>query len=421
MIVNKEASTRPDTGADSTEQVNILLVNDRPAQLLTWQAMLSDLGQNLVLARSGLEALEQLLMLDFAVILLDVKMPTMDGFETAALIRQRPRSETTPILFVTAVHTDERARARGYALGAVDYIFTPVVPEILRAKVGAFVDLFKKTQKVIQQTEQLTLLNQVLEAQLREIRQLNKDLTAANAVLRAETLERKRAEAELRELSARLHSLREEERAYLSREIHDELGGLLTASKMDVIRLRREYPENAEFQSRIQGLLELIDATVQAVRRIATDLRPSLLDDFGLLAALEWQLKEFEQRMGITCHLVTQITEIELNRDCAIALFRVFQESLTNVARHAQATRVEVSVDEQADHLVLRVQDNGRGVSPNDLVNVKSLGLAGMRERVRSLAGELDIQGTPGQGTLVLVKIPLEKNRPALTDLPRAS
>src|SRR5213078_1263909 len=136
------------------EKVNILIVDDRPDKLLTYDVMLAELNQYIVRANSGREALRWLLRKDFAVILLDVNMPGMDGFETAALIRQRPRSETTPIIFVSAVNDNVKYISRGYSLGAVDYMLTPVVPEILRAKVGVFVDLFRKTEQVKRQAEE---------------------------------------------------------------------------------------------------------------------------------------------------------------------------------------------------------------------------------------------------------------------------
>src|SRR5438045_1049136 len=136
------------------EKVSILIVDDRPDKMLAYEAILSDLKENIVCARSGKEALRCLLKQDFAVILLDVNMPVMDGFETAALIRQRPRSETIPIIFISAVNDTETHVSRGYSLGAVDYILTPVVPEILRAKIAVFVDLFKKTEQVKRQAEE---------------------------------------------------------------------------------------------------------------------------------------------------------------------------------------------------------------------------------------------------------------------------
>src|SRR5436309_15182293 len=138
-----------------TEQkVNILLVDDQPGKLIAHEAVLQELGENIIKATSGRDALECLLREDFAVILLDVNMPGMDGFETAKLIRQRPRNETTPIIFISAVNDTETHVSRGYSLGAVDYILTPVVPEILRAKIAVFVDLYKKTQQIKRQGEE---------------------------------------------------------------------------------------------------------------------------------------------------------------------------------------------------------------------------------------------------------------------------
>ncbi|MDE2323048.1 MAG: response regulator, partial [candidate division NC10 bacterium] len=168
---------------DTEEKVNILLVDDTPSKLMALKSILVDLGHNLVEASSGKEALRQLLQQEVAVILLDVVMPGMDGFETAELIRQRGQTQNTPIIFVTAISTAEADRARGYRLGAVDYMFTPVVPEILKAKVTVFVDLFKKTQQVQRQTDQLKVLNEKLGAQLGEVERLNRRLQAINKEL----------------------------------------------------------------------------------------------------------------------------------------------------------------------------------------------------------------------------------------------
>jgi signal transduction histidine kinase len=150
-----------------------------------------------------------------------------------------------------------------------------------------------------------------------------------------------------------------------------------------------------------------IDQAVQTVRRIASDLRPAVLDDFGLLAAMEWQLGEFERRSGIACVWQTELKSIDVNKDVATAVFRLFQESLTNVARHALATRVVVSIDANDGYLVLQVRDNGRGITTAQLQGSTSLGLPGMRERVGLLGGDLLIKGSPGQGTNVRVRIPL--------------
>ena len=214
---------------------------------------------------------------------------------------------------------------------------------------------------------------------------------------------------QLRQLSSRLQAAREEERTRIARELHDELGGAMTSLKMELARLHRvvPQPETAIFTETVQSMAVLIDATVQTVRRIATDLRPGLLDDLGLVAAIEWQLSEFAKRTGIKCRLDSRVETVDLHPDSATGIFRVFQEALTNVARHAQAACVETLLEEIDGHLVLEVRDNGRGISEPELLGAKSLGVLGMRERVRSLAGEIIIHGLPGQGTTVRLSIPL--------------
>jgi signal transduction histidine kinase len=233
-----------------------------------------------------------------------------------------------------------------------------------------------------------------------EARQLNQAL---------EQRVRERTEA-LRGLTVRLESLREDERTRIAREVHDELGGAMTAIKMDLSRLaRRAAVSGSDVPEALAGTISLIDDTIQTVRRIATDLRPALLDDFGLVAAIEWQAQEFSRRTGIECILALEGEAVELEQQSATALFRVFQETLTNVARHADATRVLVRLVQRPDVLVLSLRDDGRGFNVSELVGGPSLGLAGMRERVFSIAGQLDIQSMPGEGTTVTVTLPLSQ------------
>jgi signal transduction histidine kinase len=228
------------------------------------------------------------------------------------------------------------------------------------------------------------------------------DLLAANAELAV-------SRADLRRLSSHLEELREEERARIAREVHDELGGALTAIKMDVVRLRRGLAHASDLAPAVvDSLLQTIDATIQTVRRIATELRPALLDDFGLVAALEWQLQEFGERAGLDVQFHSNREHLDLDQVASIALFRVFQETLTNIARHAQASAIDVSLEAQTESLVLRVSDNGRGIALNEVAGNRSFGLVSMRERVRLLSGELDISGIPGRGTTVLVRLPLK-------------
>ena len=241
------------------------------------------------------------------------------------------------------------------------------------------------------------------------------ELSQANEQLHQEISERTRAEAELkrsreqlRDLASHLQFIREEERTQIAREIHDELGQALTALKMDVHWLNHKLPKDQDLLTgKIKSMSRLIDTTVQSVRRISSELRPKLLDDLGLSAAIEWQANEFMDRAGIKCEISSEPEDIILDQARSTAFFRIFQETLTNIARHAQATRVEVFLQEFSEAVELVVRDNGQGIMESQIANAKSLGIIGMRERVYSLGGDLKITGVPNQGTTVAVRIPL--------------
>ena len=241
------------------------------------------------------------------------------------------------------------------------------------------------------------------------------ELSRANVQLESEIAERARAEDELRhsrqqlrDLAAHLESIREQERANIAREIHDELGQALTALKLDIHWVgEKAGVRNPDLLARTRVMSAMIDATMQSVRRISSELRPKLLDDLGLSAAIEWQAREFERHAGITCTIQSQPDDIVLDQARSTALFRIFQETLTNVARHAEASRVKVALSTNpAGAVEMIVSDNGKGVTPEQLADARSLGVIGMRERVRSLHGSIEFVGRPGQGTTVRVSIP---------------
>ncbi|MBA4371877.1 MAG: hypothetical protein C0402_03335 [Thermodesulfovibrio sp.] len=217
-----------------------------------------------------------------------------------------------------------------------------------------------------------------------------------------------RSREQLRVLLAHLQSVREEERTRISREIHDELGQALTALKIDLSWLAKRLTKDQEILiEKASDMSRLIDLNIQTVKRIAAELRPGLLDDLGLTAALEWQAEEFEQRQGIRCELRIRPTDITLDRDISTAIFRIFQETLTNVVRHAKATRIVVALEKKPRGLVLTVRDNGRGITKKQIESPTSIGLIGMRERVNFLNGTVDISGSRTKGTTVKVFIPL--------------
>ncbi len=237
--------------------------------------------------------------------------------------------------------------------------------------------------------------------------------TRAVCLIASDLSEMKRAEQELRasseqlrNLAAHLLSVREEERARISREVHDELGQSLTAVKMDLAWLAVRLPRsNGQMLKRIRSTGQLADSMIHSIRRISTELRPAVLD-LGLAAAVEWQIQEFQARSGIQCKVRLPTREVVAS-SASTALFRIFQETLTNVARHAKATRAEVVLEKQRDRLVLLIRDNGRGFAQADPSLSKSLGLLGMRERAAILGGQVNISSAPGKGTTVTAWIPL--------------
>ena len=229
--------------------------------------------------------------------------------------------------------------------------------------------------------------------------------------------ERKRAEEEIkasqeqmRNLAAYVGSAREEERTKIAREIHDELGQSLTALKMDLSWLYKKIPKDkALLPRRTKSMLGLVDTTIQSVKRISSELRPGLLDDIGVSAAIEWQGEEFQSHTGIRCEVNIEPEDIILDQERSIAIFRIFQEALTNVARHARATRVKASLKKKGGKLELKVRDNGRGITEEEISDPKSFGLMGIKERAHFLNGKVEIKGMPDRGTLITVKIPLPK------------
>jgi PAS domain S-box-containing protein len=216
-----------------------------------------------------------------------------------------------------------------------------------------------------------------------------------------------RSRQELRDLTARLQLVREEERTNIAREVHDELGQALTGLKIDLAWLKSRMADRPALLERVQSIIVRIDGAMDTVRRIATDLRPSVLDELGLVAAVEWQCQEFERTTGITTQLEVQAGHPELETSCATTVFRILQEGLTNVARHAAATRVEVALRVSAEELTLGVRDNGCGISETALSSRRSLGLIGIRERAIACGGKLVIRGVRGHGTTLALRIPL--------------
>ena len=220
----------------------------------------------------------------------------------------------------------------------------------------------------------------------------------------------KASREQLRELSRFLESVREEERTKMAREIHDELGQTLTALKIDLSWLTRRLPHEQELLlKKTESMYELVDGAIQTVKRISTELRPGALDDLGLADAIEWQTQEFGKRTDIKSKFSASPEGIVLDRDRSTAVFRICQEALTNIVRHAKATRVSVSLRKGPGRVSLRISDNGKGIEESQILDPRAFGLIGMCERARFWGGEVKISGAPGKGTLVALSIPLAR------------
>ena len=350
------------------EKVNILMVDDQPAKLLSYEVILNELGENLIKANSGREALEHLLKEDIAVVLMDVSMPEIDGFELADMIRQHPRFQKTAIIFISGVHQSDLDRLKGYQRGAVDYLSVPVNPELLRAKVSVFADLHRKTH-------QLELLNR-----------------------------------ELRTLSSNLIATQDDERRRIARELHDSLGQELSAAKMmtdKIVMLNR----SAEAKNEAVEISNLIDHAIQQVRSISYLLHPPLLDEIGLQSALQFYLEGFTKRSGIEVMLDMQPSNFpRLPLEMETAIFRIVQEAVTNVYRHSGAREAWVTLVKDDSRIVGTVRDNGKGI-PDGVMEGRldriGVGIGGMQQRVKEFGGDLRI-GNANPGTFVEVTVPIE-------------
>jgi PAS domain S-box-containing protein len=517
------------------DKVNILMVDDQPAKLLSYEVMLGGLGENLIKAASAKEALEVLLKNDIAVVLMDVSMPELDGFQLAAMIRQHPRFQRTAIIFVSAVHLTHLDQLKGYEHGAVDYISVPVVAELLRAKVRVFAELHRKTrqletlnreleQRVLERTEELArkaemLLylntelvgrNQELDAiihtapdiifsrkadgsrdyisdrfydftgappdsangfgwldyvhpedkdkamadwmrcvgsganyeaeyrlrsrdgsyrwfraralPIRDDEKIVKWYGTCSDIQDSKLLEKSirdnalelekmvdRRTDELRRLSIRLMTMQDQERRRLARDLHDGLGQELAVAKMvlDKMMLKKSAQPAEEEWTQASSI---VDRAIQQVRTMSHLLHPPLLDEVGLLSALSWYVEGLTKRSGIEISLEVEPRDFpRLSADVETAVFRIVQEALTNVFRHSEASKVQITLAQKEENIVVAVRDDGKGVDKRitelqpDSVGV---GIGGMKQRAREFGGELRLTNA-NPGTLVELTIPL--------------
>ncbi|MGF6368149.1 PAS domain S-box-containing protein [Paraburkholderia sp. RAU6.4a] len=523
----------------------ILIVDDTPGNLGVVVDSLEARGIRVLVALDGIEALERAAFSQPDVILLDVKMPGIDGFETCRRLKRDERTRDIAVIFMTSL-MDNEDHVEGFLVGGVDYVTKPLRVDEMVARVGVHLELRVMHKQVLAQNRQLlaevavrketeAALSQARDDLERRVALRTEELARANANLRAQIDERRRADARLqasearfraivetspvplcitsmpdghilytnpplrelfgmdeglsaniadfyaergererliehlrtkgglrnteiqfrrqdgtrfwamataraatyddspaiyvglnditgrkqmeqelvesreqqRELSAYMEAIREEERKRIAMEIHDELGQLLTALKMDVSLLKMRIAHDAEATKKADDMRQLVEGTISMVRNVASHLRPAALN-FGIVSALEWLVDEFNRRNAIACELRIEGGEPTLSDAHATALFRIAQASLTNVARHAAATRVEVTLVSTAAQLLLHVRDDGCGFDQQVVSRNYSYGLLGMNERARLIGGSLSIDSSPGAGTMVSIHIPLD-------------
>ncbi|WP_153130905.1 response regulator [Dechloromonas hortensis] len=358
----------------------ILVVDDTVASLDLLCDLLTEAGYVVRPAQDGRMALRSAQAKPPELILLDVRMPGMDGYELCQRLKAEPATRDIPIIFLSALR-DTGDKVRGFSLGAVDYIAKPFQPEEVLARVHTHIELrrlqTKLEDKVAERTEQL----RHSEQELRDSR------------------------SRLQELAGFLQTVREEERTAIARELHDELGQALTALRIDLGWLKRQCsPLGSSVTARASDAHALVERTIDALRRIAEGLRPGMLDVLGLAAALEHLCSQFAERTGIACQLKLEPEEFDLDEGPAITVFRLIQEALTNVARHAKASQIEIEVHETADNIHIDIRDNGIGLNP--VQSKQGFGLLGMRERVSMLGGRIDIASGASQGVHIVATLP---------------
>jgi len=517
------------------EKINILMVDDQPGKLLSYEVMLGPLGENLIKVTSAKEALEVLLKTDIAVVLMDVSMPELDGFQLAAMIRQHPRFQRTAIIFVSAVHLTDLDQLKGYEHGAVDYISVPVVPELLRAKVRVFADLHRKTRqletlnrdlekRVLERTEELARKAELLLQLNMELIGKNQELDAivhtapdiifsrqtdgsrdyisdrfydytgapagsANGVgwldyihtddrdqamahwvrcvesganyeaeyrmrskegvyrwFRARAVPIRDDEGkimkwygicsdihdskvleqsirdnaaelekmvdlrtdELRRLSVRLMTMQDQERRRIARDLHDGLGQELAVAKMVLDRMVLQKSDQPVDKAWTQAS-SIVERAIQQVRTMSHLLHPPLLDEVGLMSALAWFVEGLTKRSGIETSLDVQPRDFpRLTSEMETAVFRIVQEALTNVFRHADAHKVGITLTQNNGQIIVAVRDDGKGIGQN-IAELRpesvGVGIGGMRQRAKEFGGELRLVNAQ-PGTLVELRIP---------------
>ncbi len=368
----------------------ILVVDDTEQSLNMLVELLQLEGYRILQAQYGELAILTAQTRAPELILLDIRMPGMDGYEVCRRLKADPVTSSIPIIFLSALD-DTEAKVEGFHLGAVDYISKPYHSEEVLARVRTQLELGNLRRTLEQR---VALRTQQLLAEVTERTQA--------------TLELMKSRQELQELSWHLEEVREAERKHLARELHDELGQVLTVQRLELKQLADQIEQPPDIlRNRILGVLGMLDKVADMARNISESLRPGMLDVLGLSAAVKQHVSKFGESSGIQCSLQMNRDDFTLDSRTATAIFRILQEALTNVARHARARNVDIRLAELASELILVVEDDGCGMQQKQPGERHGFGLFGMQERVKLLGGELLIESDSGQGTRIEANFPL--------------
>jgi signal transduction histidine kinase len=308
-------------------------------------------------------------------------------------------------------------KSRGHLVGVM-FLYTDTNPswyqhsqEVLLSIGGLIADTIQRKRIEKELDQHRNSLSNLVTERTNELSQTNKKLLDEIQSHEKTNEALLNSKEQLRKLSHQIQTVREEEKSRISREVHDGLGQSLTSLKIDLVHLEKNSPEESiQLREQIQSMVEVVDDTIKSVQRIATELRPPILDAFGVCDAIAWQAGEYAKKLGIRFDLNCLQKQVNLEKNLQTTLFRIFQEALTNIARHANASRVEVGLSKDSDMLTMEIRDNGKGIKNDDLESNDSLGLLGIRERVHSLNGEVLFRGSPGKGTTITVTIPLKNS-----------
>jgi len=405
--------------------MNILIADDNAINLKHLRAVLAAEGHRVFCAADGVEALALLDREQIQVVISDILMPRMDGYRLCLEVRKSPRLKTLPLIIYTSTYTSASDEQAAMDLGADLFIKKPApAKELLSALRTAMREGPRRQLKAGSRRQEMESLQQYSQGLVARLEEKNLELEAQTESLRKSEAEAKKSREQLRALAGRLEASREQERIRVSRDIHDGLGEMLTAIEMGLAWMRallsHKYAagDREKLLERINALCGLTGGTADRVRKLCTRLRPAVLDDLGLVPAIEWQTHEFQTRTNIRCETKFEDKELTASPDQATAIFRILQEILTNVARHAHASKVRVLLKRGRANVILEVRDNGKGIRPEQLAGSKSFGLLGMRERAALLGGNVEIRGQPGKGTTATVTIPVAGPRIAVGEPP---